>query len=137
MESKEILGLVIAIVATVGGLSIGGIAVYVSVTQDMKTKQALLEAKNRERLALIERGMDPSILDKKKPQDGHSALLWGLLLCGIGLGSLIGYVISYCSGYSGIKESIMTNSLGMLLGGAGLILYYIIIRKGKDQNQVA
>ncbi len=133
MKTNEILGYIIGAIAVAGGLGIGAIAVYFSVALEMKTKLALIEARNKERLALIEKGMDPSILDQKKPKDGYSPLLWGLLFCGIALGALTGYAISY---YSGVNEAIIINATAMLFGGAGLILYYMISKK-KDGKKAA
>lgn len=49
--------------------------------------------KNREKLALIEKGMDPTLADAK-PKQNQNNLKHGLMLIGIGLGVAIGYVLN-------------------------------------------
>lgn len=125
MESVEILGLLIGLVATAGGLAVGAIIVKVAVTTDSKAKLAALEARSRERLALIEKGMDPSLLNdpsmNRTPKNRTDiALFWGLLLSGIGLGALIGYFVSFVSDLNG---AITINSMAILMGGFGLLMY--------------
>jgi len=126
MGSGEILGLLIGLVATAGGLAVGAIIVYMAISSESKAKLAALEAKNKERLAFIEKGMDPGLLDKPAKLDKSSknyadvALFWGLLLSGIGSGAFIGYLVSYTTGLNG---AITINALAILFGGLGLLLY--------------
>lgn len=54
--------------------------------------------KNKEKIALIEKGMDPSIIDRKSNNQQNknqpSSLKIGLLLIGAALGILIGYILN-------------------------------------------
>ena len=86
----------------------------------------MLEAKTKERLALIEKGMDPELSNIVKQKDYSAALLWGLLLSGLGLGALIGLKLNYLTGD---EHHIMVQVMMLLFGGIGLILFYYIKRK--------
>lgn len=126
MGSVEILGLLIGLIATAGGLAVGAIIIYMAISSESKAKLAALEAKTKERLAFIEKGMDPSLLDKPakpvKPARNYAelALFWGLLLSGLGLGAFIGNLISYTTE---LNAFITINALAILFGGLGLLIY--------------
>ena len=57
----------------------------------MKEKLARLEARNKERMILIEKGHNPEDFLKEKKRAGWDPLFWGFLLAGIGLGLFVGY----------------------------------------------
>lgn len=126
MESTEILGLLIGLIATAGGLAVGAIIIYMAISSESRTKLAALEAKNKERLAFIEKGMDPALLDKPakqaKPTRNYAelALFWGLLLTGLGLGAFIGNLVSYLTE---LNAFITINAVAILFGGLGLLTY--------------
>jgi hypothetical protein len=80
--------------------------------------------RRKERLTLIEKGMDASIFDSKKNEP--SSLKWGLLLVGFGVGILLGKVLAV---YSCLDEEPAFFSMICLFGGIGLILFHIIARK--------
>jgi len=92
--------------------------------------------RNRERLALIEKGADASLFTagKEPSQAGNTlnrifnVLKIGLFLIGIGLGIVAGYLISM----AGMEEGAAYPSMIFLFGGLGLIVYYLISRKSKD-----
>lgn len=52
-----------------------------------------IKLKNQEKLALIEKGMDPTLADSK-PKSQQSNLKTGLMLIGIALGVLCGYILN-------------------------------------------
>jgi hypothetical protein len=112
--------MIIGGIAVAGGLAIGAISVAVSVPWAMKEKLAKLEARTRERLALIEKGIDPDQLLKEKRGVGHDPLFWGLLLTGLGLGILLGYILSMVTQWYSLM---LPNAMGILLGGLGMIVY--------------
>src|ERR1700722_5121400 len=112
--------MIIGGIAVAGGLAIGAISIVVSVPWAMKEKLAKLEARNRERMALIEKGIDPDQLLKEKRGMGQDLLFWGLLLAGLGLGVLLGYILSMVTQWDSM---ILPNAMGALLGGLGLIIY--------------
>jgi hypothetical protein len=126
MSTDKIIGLIIAIIAVAGGLAVAVLAILKGALSNKEEKLALIEARNKERLAMIEKGLDPSVIDKKV-ETGHSyaALLWGLLLVGIGFGSFAGYIISVNNNWD---RHLTIHSMGLLFGGIGLIIYYICRR---------
>lgn len=87
-----------------------------------------LYTRNKQRIAMIEKGADPAILYRKPSSNRFSALKWGLLLIGLGLGFGIGGIID-----SRIEADgpIPYFSMILLFGGLGLFAYYSIT-KGKD-----
>ena len=53
--------------------------------------------KNKEKSTLIEKGLDPSLLDSK-PKKQFDNLKAGLLLIGVALGVLVGYILNLSFG---------------------------------------
>lgn len=80
-----------------------------------------LIVRKKERLTLIEKGMDASIFEMQK--NGLSSLKWGLLFVGIGVGILLGRTLV---AYSCIDEPAAYFSMICLFGGIALILFHII-----------
>jgi drug/metabolite transporter (DMT)-like permease len=82
----------------------------------------------RERMAMIERGMDPRTY---KPRAApYQNLKWGMLFIGAGIGLFIAYILSNTlfakddSGNPAIYISLVT-----LFGGLGLFVSFLIERK--------
>jgi ABC-type Fe3+-siderophore transport system permease subunit len=83
--------------------------------------------RNRERMALIEKNADPSIL--KSESKGSFRLFpikFGMLLMGVGLGILFGSILK---SITMIEEEIAYSSMVFLFGGAGLFASYFVGRK--------
>ncbi len=106
----------IAFVAVAGGLGSFVAVIYL-----------LVNARHKVRMALIQHGKEASIF--KENRNGSSGLKFGLLMVGIGLGILVGMMI----------ESVMQTdspvphfSMMLILGGAGLITYYLITKKKEE-----
>jgi hypothetical protein len=132
MSTENIIGLIIASIAVAGGLGVAVLAILKGKLTDKEEKLALIEANNKERLAMIEKGLDPSVLDKKIEQGGsYAPLLWGLLLVGVGFGAFTGYIISVNNNW---ERHLTVHSMGMLFGGFGLIIYYICRRIGERKK---
>ncbi|GAA3598102.1 hypothetical protein Q4Q39_19610 [Flavivirga amylovorans] len=79
--------------------------------------------RNKERLALIEKGVDATIFTKGR---NHTAPIWkvlilnlSLLLMGIGLGTLIAAILE---NYTAIDEEPLYVSCIFLMAGAGLFV---------------
>lgn len=124
MDAREIIGLLIAIIAVTGGLGVGVYAIYMGMMGSKEEKIAQIEARNKERLALIEKGLDPSLVDRKtNTGSSHRALLWGLLLTGVGFGAFIGYIIAHNHDWN---LNIVVHAVAFLFGGIGLITYYVL-----------
>jgi len=101
--------------------SIFGI-VYIAVT-----------AKNKERLALIEKGMDASIFKEATQTHGrYGALKWGLVIVGIGIGLILGNIFDM----NGIMdEEVAYSAMVFVFGGIGLLTYYLLIRRIKPEKE--
>ncbi|GAA4091990.1 DUF6249 domain-containing protein [Mucilaginibacter panaciglaebae] len=85
--------------------------------------------RNRERMAMIERGMNPR---KNEENSGalSSILTWGLLLIGAGLGLFLAYILDSTLPFAkGQDNTAIYFALIALFGGAGLYLAYHIQRK--------
>lgn len=85
-----------------------------------------LLVRKRERLALLQKGQDASVFDSSKRP---SSLKWGIVLVGIGIGILLGRVVSV---YTGIDEEPATFSMICLFGGIGLVVYHFLAKKLED-----
>lgn len=92
--------------------------------------------RNKENMALIERGINPRIVDVRPRHFVN--LKWGLLLAGAGTGLLIAYFVDYGNPHwnvtaSGAKyrddNEAIYFALIALGGGIGLVCSYFIERK--------
>ena len=92
----------------------------------------IVSAVNKEKLAMIEKGLDASFFkDKLKTSHGrYVALQLGILLVGISLGLLMGDLLDT---YTEIQEEVAYFSMILLFGGAGLLIYYMIMKKLKPE----
>jgi hypothetical protein len=83
--------------------------------------------RNRERMAMIERGMDPGVT---KPINRNYVLTWALLLIGSGLGLFIAYILDCTLPFSKATDNpTIYFALVAVFGGAGLFLAYVIEKK--------
>ena len=83
--------------------------------------------RNRERMAMIERGMDPLRQQERNP---NSILTWGLLLVGSGLGLFLAYMLDNTLAFAKDPDNpSLYFALVAVFGGAGLFLAYHIQRK--------
>ena len=87
----------------------------------------------RERLAMIERGMDPR---RYKPQSApFQNLKWGLLLIGAGLGLFFAYLLDRTVFSHSEDENVAIYfSLIAIFGGLGLFMSYRIEKKEVDKQ---
>jgi hypothetical protein len=132
MEFQHIVGSILAVVGVIGGLGIGIIAVWISIKTTSREKITMLETRNKERLALIEKGLDPTLFDKKETKgSSFGPLLWGFLLAGVGLGSFVGYLTATAFN---ISEHFLIHSFGLFFGGIGLLIYYFYKRKSEGNK---
>lgn len=117
MDATTMTTGIIAILSVFGSL-FGVIYVFIS-------------ARNRERLALIEKGQSASIF--RKDPTPLSGLKWGLLVLCVGLGVLVGSIL----GRIGLlEESLAILSFSLIFGGLGLLAFYMLIkdRDGVEQH---
>jgi hypothetical protein len=95
------------------------------------------EGRHKERMAMIEKGVNPSDFKSTTPfrlWQGNvlSNLKWGLLFVFAGLGLLIGQQLEYYFGFH--EESAVFGSI-LITGGLALIIFYFIAaKKLKDEK---
>jgi hypothetical protein len=86
----------------------------------------------RERMAMIERGMDPR---SYKPRSApHQTLKWGLLLVGAGMGLCLAYILDRSIFHDGDNPA-MYFGLIAVFGGLGLFISFLIERKDTTNNK--
>lgn len=91
----------------------------------------VVTARNRERMAMIEKGADPKFFESLKTSSKARALKWGLLLVGVGLGLfLAGICVS-----AGMEEGAAYPGLICLFGGAGLLIAYKIEQNSNKSRE--
>jgi hypothetical protein len=84
-----------------------------------------ITARHRERMALIDRGVDASILTDKN-YTSYPTLKFGMLFVGIALGILLGNMLDY---YYDFTKGVAYLAMIFLLGGVSLILNFFIERR--------
>jgi predicted MFS family arabinose efflux permease len=82
--------------------------------------------RNKERLALIEKGADPELFKSKAdPNSGNKTLKAGLFFIGIALGIVAGYLLSE----GGMQETPAYFSMIFLFGGIALVVSHLLQKK--------
>lgn len=127
MNLATFIGLIIAFIAVVGGT---GIAIWLILMKHIGQKDeriARIEARNKERLALIEKGMDPNLADnvpEKAPS--HKLLLFGWII----VLACIGRIIAYLSVFnSNPNDKTFIFALPAFFVGFGFVVYHFYQRK--------
>jgi preprotein translocase subunit YajC len=88
-----------------------------------------LTTRNRERMAMIEKGADPSLF-KRRPTSNW-AIKFGMFLVGAALGILMGNVLDATTK---IEEEVAYFSMIFLFSGLSLVIYYLFIER-KETNR--
>jgi hypothetical protein len=82
-----------------------------------------LTTRNKERLALIEKGADPALFKQRdETGTGYSNFKFGLFLIGIALGIIAGYFLNE----AGMDEGPAFFSMIFLFGGIGLVVSFLL-----------
>jgi len=92
----------------------------------------VITARNKERMALIEKGADPAIF-KTESKPYYIILKLALLLIGIGSGILLA---SYLHHAMRMEDEIGIPSMILLCGGIGLLLSYFIQYKIEKRKKI-
>ena len=93
--------------------------------------------RNKENMAMIEKGLDPSIKPEKPRPAPFRNLKWGLLLVGAGIGLFLAYLLDNTALYRIGHDTFGTNGANVSIyfamiaigGGLGLISSYRIEKK--------
>jgi hypothetical protein len=115
MKMEEITGLV-AVIGLFGGTIL--------------TIYFYLRARNKERMAMIEKGVE--LESKPKPSRPIRSLKMGMLSIGIALGIFLGHIVG---SYTKIDEVVAFFVMILLFGGIALSLNYILelkLKKGEE-----
>lgn len=90
--------------------------------------------RNRERMAMIEKGVDASFFETKKGgKRNYGSLIFkiGMFFIGIGLGIVAAYALVYGAG---MEEGAAYPSMIFLLGGLALVVVYLLERKHEKED---
>jgi hypothetical protein len=109
-DLTEVLGIMIPIVAIIGAFTM---IVY------------LRRFENAERMAMIEKGVDPTLFTKRQRANTSGPLRASLLFIGAGLGLLFAYFLDRSWG----MEEVAYFSMIFIFGGLGLGLAYLVEEK--------
>lgn len=91
-----------------------------------------LTTRNKERLAMIEKGADASLFTVERSQRTNYTFKIGMLAVGIGIGILVG---SLLDSYTALNEEVAFPSMIFLFGGGFLIANHMIESKAKHADK--
>jgi VIT1/CCC1 family predicted Fe2+/Mn2+ transporter len=86
---------------------------------------------NTERMAMIERGVDPALFTKKKRESSSGTLRAALLFIGAGIGLLIAYFLDRAFN----MEEVAYFSMLFIFGGLGLGTAYLVEERKIREEQ--
>jgi hypothetical protein len=94
----------------------------------------IIYLRNSEKMAMIERGMNPGT-DVGKPINRNYVLTWGLLMIGSGLGLFLAYILDSTLYFArGSDNPALYFSLIAIFGGLGLFTSYLIEKKDNKKG---
>jgi hypothetical protein len=91
----------------------------------------IASARNREKMAMIEKGVDPKIFMSDRKPNSYGILKWALLLVGLGFGLFIGSLLET---YSRIQEEPAYFASALFFGGLGLFLSFVIAKRAEEKE---
>ncbi len=90
---------------------------------------------NKERMAMIERGLSP--VEPRKVSRPLQTLKWGLLICGAGSGLLLAFILTtYVLMTPDEKAPAIYFSLIAILGGLGLVVSYTFEKRHEEKEKM-
>ncbi|EHQ26836.1 DUF6249 domain-containing protein [Mucilaginibacter paludis] len=91
----------------------------------------------REKMAMIERGMDPRAYKTQPMPAPYRNLKWGLLLIGSGLGLFLAYLLDHTvfTHSQDENEAIYFSLIG-IFGGIGLVISYLVEKRETIDKKV-
>ena len=91
----------------------------------------IFSTRNRERMAMIEKGVNPKDFMAQRKISVYGIIKWALLLVGVGLGLFLGSLLDT---YTEIPEVAAYFAGALLFGGLGLVLAFIITKRGEGKE---
>jgi FtsH-binding integral membrane protein len=91
----------------------------------------IASARNRERMAMIEKGVNPKDFIRERRPNSYGILKWALLLVGIGFGL---FIASLLETYTHISEEAAYFACALFFGGAGLFTSFLIAKKAEEKE---
>lgn len=91
-----------------------------------------LHTRNKQRLTMLEKGVDPKTFCPKPTANKFASLKWSLLLIGVALGLLFASILDSSSELNEGAQFAMV----IFFGGLGLLVYYFIIRKNDKDGDL-
>ncbi|GAB1372478.1 hypothetical protein MASR1M45_25400 [Candidatus Kapaibacterium sp.] len=91
----------------------------------------IVTARNRERMAIIDKGFDASLLYRENKKSAF--IRYGFTLVGLGLGSLVGIFIEQWINKPNMEGVIIASIL--VFGGLFMILGYLVEMKIQKKNE--
>jgi len=91
----------------------------------------IASSRNRERMAMIEKGVSPKEFMTEPRPNSYGILKWALLLVGIGFGLFIGSVLET---YTSIQEEPAYFAAALFFGGAGLFAAFLIAKNAEEKK---
>ena len=84
--------------------------------------------RRKERMAMLEKGVDASVFFSKKTSSNEYSLKYGLLLIGLAIGILFGNLLANSVPFAEAEEAAYFSMI-FLFGGLALLINYFIARK--------
>jgi len=88
----------------------------------------IFSTRHRERMAMIDKEVDPKSFMRPPAENHNSLIKWSLLLVGIGIGFFVGNLLDT---YSALEETPAYFGSVFLFGGLGLLFSYLLLKKDK------
>ena len=89
----------------------------------------VISARNRERMSMIDKGVNPKDFIRQRTSNPYGILKWALLLVGLGLGLFIG---SLLESYTALEEVSAYFASTLFFGGLGLVLAFVLTNKADN-----
>ena len=91
------------------------------------------KARNKERMALIEKGIAVPSQASKRKKNGTFLLKIGIFFIGVSVGLFAGYLLAT---FTIVDDVVSYFSMILFFGGLSLLLYYIISLKDKGDKAI-
>jgi hypothetical protein len=89
--------------------------------------------RNRERMAMIEKGVDASLFVKPQQKSNDQSLKYGIVLISIAFGLLVG---QYLRQYAEMPQEVAFFSMISLFSGLGLVFFYLVNKMRESKENV-